>query len=68
MAPCGPRVSSRKKSLADMSVQLETHVPNTRAHVSKVPHVRAIMCLQDMQVDSVVNTCKACGQASTVQL
>jgi hypothetical protein len=37
-------------------VQLGMHVPNARAHVSKVPHVRAIMCLQDVQAGRVVNT------------
>jgi hypothetical protein len=49
-------------------VQLGTHVPNARAHIFKAPHVRAIMHLQDMQTDSVVNTCKMCGHASTVWL
>jgi hypothetical protein len=49
-------------------VQLGTHVPNARPHISKAPHVRAIMLLQDVQAGSVVNTCKACGHASTVLL
>jgi hypothetical protein len=49
-------------------VQLGRHVPNARAHVSKVPHVRAIVRLKDIQIGSVVNTCKTCGQLSTVQL
>jgi hypothetical protein len=55
MSPYGPRVSSIKKSLAGLYVQLGTHVPNTRAHVSKAPHVRAIMRLQDVHADNVVN-------------
>jgi hypothetical protein len=64
----GPQALSIKKSRAGLPVQLGTHVPNTRAHVSKAPHVRAIMRLQDVQAGSVVNTYKACGQASTVRL
>jgi hypothetical protein len=67
-SPCGPRVSSIKKSLADLTVQLGTHVPNAHAHVFKTPHIRTIMCLQDVQPVSVVNTCKACKQTSTVLL
>jgi hypothetical protein len=51
-----------------MPVQLGTHVPNARTHVYKASHVRAIMRLQDMQTDSVVNTCEACKHASTIQL
>jgi hypothetical protein len=42
------------------------HVSNARSHVSKAPHVRAIMCLQDVQEDSVVNTCKMCGHTSII--
>jgi hypothetical protein len=49
-------------------MQLGTHVPNARAHVSKTPHIRVIMHLQDVQTGKVVNTCKVCGHASTVQL
>jgi hypothetical protein len=49
-------------------MQLGTQVPNAHAHVSKAPHIRAIMHLQDMQAGSVVNSCKACGYASTVRL
>jgi hypothetical protein len=64
----GSRASSIKKSLAGLPVQSGTPVPNARAHVSKVPHVRAIMRLQDMQADSVVSTCKMCGHAATVWL
>jgi hypothetical protein len=48
VAPCGPRASSIKKSLAVMSVQLDTYVLNARAQVSKVH-------------DSV---CKTCGHAT----
>jgi hypothetical protein len=66
--PYGPRVSSINKSIAGLPMQLDTHVPNTRVHVSKAPHVRAIMRLQDVQASSVVNTCKACGHASTMWL
>jgi hypothetical protein len=44
------------------------HVPNARAHVFKASYVRAIMRMQDVWVGSVVNTCKSCGHASTVQL
>jgi hypothetical protein len=51
-----------------MSVQFSTHVPNVRAHVSNAPHVRAIIRLQDVQVCSVVNTCKVCIHTSTVRL
>jgi hypothetical protein len=51
-----------------MFVQLGMHVLNTHAHVSKAPHVKAIIHRQDVQTDSVVNTCKACGHASTVRL
>jgi hypothetical protein len=68
MGPYGPQASSIKKSLAGLSVQLGTHVPNARAHVSKAPHVRAIMHLQYVQAANVVNTYKACGHASTVRL
>jgi hypothetical protein len=49
-------------------MQLGTHVPNACAYVSKAPHVRAIIRLQDMQADSVVNTCKACRHTSTLRL
>jgi hypothetical protein len=41
--PCGPWSSTIKKRLAGMRVQLDTHGPNTRAHVFNVPHVRVIM-------------------------
>jgi hypothetical protein len=49
-------------------VQLGTHVLNTRANISKALHVMAIMCLQDVQTDSVINTCKMCKHTSTVRL
>jgi hypothetical protein len=49
-------------------VQLGTHVPNVRTHISKAPHISAIMSLQDVQAGNIVNTCKACGHASTVRL
>jgi hypothetical protein len=41
---------------------------NAHAHVSKTPHIRVIICLQDVQAVSVVNICKACGHASIVRL
>jgi hypothetical protein len=39
-----------------------------QAHVFKMPHVRAIMRLQDVQANSVVNIYKACRHASIVRL
>jgi hypothetical protein len=68
MTPCGTCAPSIKKSLAGLPVQVGTHVPNASVHVFKVPHIRTIMCLQDVRTDSVVNTCKACGQTAIVQL
>jgi hypothetical protein len=38
-----------------------------RTHVSKVPDVRAIMSLQDMQADTAASACKMWGQTATVQ-
>jgi hypothetical protein len=67
-APYGPQVSSIKKSLADVPVHLGMHIPNTRTHVSKAPHVRAIIRLQDVRACSVVNTYIACRQTSIVRL
>jgi hypothetical protein len=64
----GHELQSIKKSLAGLPVQLGTHVSNARAHVSKAPHIRAITRLQDAQAGSVVNTCKAYGNASIVRL
>jgi hypothetical protein len=49
-----------------VSVQLGPHVPNARAHVSKVLDIRAIMGLQDVQAGSTVNACKKCRHAVTV--
>jgi hypothetical protein len=43
-----------------MPVQLGTHVPNACMHIPNAPHIRAIMRLQNVQVSSVVNTCKVC--------
>jgi hypothetical protein len=51
-APCGPRVSSIKKDLAVLPVQLGTHVPNAHTHVSKALDIRAIMGLQDVRTGS----------------
>jgi hypothetical protein len=48
-------------------VQLDTHIPNARAHVSKAPDIRTIMSLQDVRAGSTVNVCKACRHAATVQ-
>jgi hypothetical protein len=63
-----PRASSIKKRLAGLPVQLGLHVLNARAHVSKVPDVRAIMGLQDERAGSAFNARKTCGQADTVWL
>jgi hypothetical protein len=65
--PYGPWASSIKKSVTGLPVQPATHVSNARAHVSKVPHIRAIMRLQDVQTRSVVNTYKAYGHVATVR-
>jgi hypothetical protein len=46
---CGPQVSSIKKNLVDLPMQLGTYVPHTRAHVFKAPDIRAIMGLQDVR-------------------
>jgi hypothetical protein len=48
--PYGLRASSIKKSLAGLLVQLGMDVPNARAHIFKAPNIRAIMCLQDVQI------------------
>jgi hypothetical protein len=68
VAPCGPRASSIKKSLVVLLVQLGTHVPNARAHVSKSPNIRAIMGLQDVRAGSAANACKACRHVATMRL
>jgi hypothetical protein len=44
-------------------VQLDTHVPNARAH-----DIMAIMGLQDVRAGNAVNVYKACGQPTIVQL
>jgi hypothetical protein len=49
-------------------MQLGTHVPNARVHVSKSPDIRAIKGMQDVWVGSVVNACKACKQAAIVRV
>jgi hypothetical protein len=64
---CGPQTSSIKKSLADLSVQQGSPVPNARVHVFKVPDVRAIMGLQDVQAGSTVNACKTYRQTATMR-
>jgi hypothetical protein len=48
-------------------VHLSTHVSNAHVHVSKALNVRAVMALQDVRSGSVVNACKACGQATTLR-
>jgi hypothetical protein len=65
-APCGPRASSIKKSMADLPVQLGTHVSNAHTHISKASDVRAIIGLQDVRASSTVNASKACGHAPIV--
>jgi hypothetical protein len=55
-----------KKSLVGLLVQLDTHVLNAHAHVSKAPDIRAIMGQQDMQASNIVNGCKACRHATVV--
>jgi hypothetical protein len=52
MTPWGPQVSSIKKSLAVLPVQLVTHVPNAHVHVSKALDIRAIIGLQDVRAGS----------------
>jgi hypothetical protein len=37
-----------KKSLAGLPIQLDSHVPNARVHVSEALDIRAIMGLQDV--------------------
>jgi hypothetical protein len=51
-----------------MPVQLGTHVPNARVHVFKALDIRAMMGLQDVRANSVVNACKACRHAGTIRL
>jgi hypothetical protein len=66
--PYGPHASSIKKSLVGLPMQLGTHVPNVRAHVSKVLDIRVIMGLQDVWAVSAVNAYKACRQIVIVRL
>jgi hypothetical protein len=47
-------------------MQVDTHVPNARMPVSKVPDVRAILVLQDVRAGCAVNACKTCGHVATV--
>jgi hypothetical protein len=69
-APCEPWVSSIKKRLADLPMQLGTHISNARAHVSNAPHVRAVMRLQDVRAYNIVNTCAdmhlQCGYSTAI--
>jgi hypothetical protein len=65
---CGPWISGIKKSLASLSVQLGTHVPNARGPVSKAADVRAIIGLQDMHAGCAVNACRTCGHVTIVWL
>jgi hypothetical protein len=58
--PCEPWATSIKKSLAGLPVRLDPRVLNARAHVSKVPDVRAIMELQDVRAGSAFNAYKTC--------
>jgi hypothetical protein len=51
-----------------MHVQVGTHVPNARAHVFKMPNIRAIMGQQNVRAGSAVNDCKTCRQAGTMRL
>jgi hypothetical protein len=65
--PCGLRATSIKKRLAGLPVRQGPPVPNARTHVSEACDVKAIMSLQDVQAGSTINTCKTCGQTTTVQ-
>jgi hypothetical protein len=47
--PYGPRVSSIKKSLAVLHVQLDMYVPNAHAQVSKVSDMAYKTCGQTAQ-------------------
>jgi hypothetical protein len=49
VAPCGLRVSSIKKSLSVMLVQLGTHVPNAHAQASNAHDRACMMCGQAAQ-------------------
>jgi hypothetical protein len=67
-APYGPRASSIKKNLAELPMQLGSHVFKARTHVSKMPNISAIMCLQDVHAGSTFNTSKMCGHVTTIPL
>jgi hypothetical protein len=67
VVPYGLQVSNIKEILADLPVQLGSHVPKKCAHVSKAPDVRAIMGLQDMRADITFNAYKICRQVAIVQ-
>jgi hypothetical protein len=56
--PCGPWASNIKKSLACLPMQLGSHVPNARTHVSKAHDIRAIMTRQDVRAGCAINACK----------
>jgi hypothetical protein len=47
-----------KKSLACLPMQLGSHVPNARTHVSKAHDIRAIMTQQDVRACCAINACK----------
>jgi hypothetical protein len=64
--PREPWASSIKNSLVDLLVQLDLHVFNVHAHISKAPDGRAIMDLQHVPTGNAVNVCKTCGQAVIV--
>jgi hypothetical protein len=66
VVPCGPQASSIKKSLADLPMQLGSHVFKAQTQVSNAANVRVIMGLQDVQAGGVSNACKMCGHAATV--
>jgi hypothetical protein len=58
----GPRASDKKKSLAELAIQLGSRVFNARSCVSKASDTRAIMiCKTYRQM-----ACKMCGHAATV--
>jgi hypothetical protein len=54
--PCGflwATTSNINKRLACLPMQIGSHVPNLRTHVSKASDVRVIICLQDMREESI---------------
>jgi copper chaperone CopZ len=64
---CGSCALNIKKSLASLAVQLNSDIPNTRMHISKVPGIKVIMGLQDVRADNTFNACNMCGQTAIVQ-